>query len=171
MHKLSVIIPLYNQADSIGKLLDSLTAQSIPLEIIVVNDMSADTGAEEVLKRKSAVHSIRLINYETKLFAMHSRLHGLEFAAGDYCMFADGDDDVIGTQNLEKALKEVSSKQFDIGHFRVRGSDKYGKELFQDAPNTAPFGKELYGRIAGARRIVRLVVTAAARKQCGRSED
>ena len=32
-------------------------------------------------------------------------------------------------------------------------------------------GKELYGRIAGARRIVRLVVTAAARKQCGRSED
>lgn len=52
MHKLSVIIPLYNQADSIGKLLDSLTAQSIPLEIIVVNDMSADTGAEEVLKKK-----------------------------------------------------------------------------------------------------------------------
>ncbi|HBV42493.1 MAG TPA: hypothetical protein DEB43_07620 [Desulfovibrio sp.] len=145
MHKLSVIIPLYNQADSIGKLLDSLTAQSIPLEIIVVNDMSADTGAEEVLKRKSAVHSIRLINNETKLYAMHSRLHGLEFAAGDYCMFADGDDDVIGTQNLEKALREVSAKQFDIGHFRVRGSDKYGKELFQDAPNTAPFGKELYG--------------------------
>lgn len=80
------------------------------------------------------MHSIRLINNETKLYAMHSRLHGLEFAAGDYCMFADGDDDVIGTQNLEKALREVSAKQFDIGHFRVRGSDKYGKELFKTRP-------------------------------------
>lgn len=144
MHKLSVIIPLYNQADTIGNLLDNLLAQSIPLEIIVVNDMSTDSSAEEVLKRKSSIHAIKLVNNSTKLYAMHSRIHGLSFATCDYVMFADGDDDIIGTNNLEQALQEVSSKHFDIGHFRVRGSNKFGEELFQDAPNTSPFGYELY---------------------------
>lgn len=144
MHKLSVIIPLYNQAKSIGKLLDSLLAQSIPLEIIVVNDMSTDESAEEVLKRKSDFHALRLVNNEKKLYAMHSRLHGLAFASCEYTMFADGDDDIIGTDNLEKALLEVSAEKFDIGHFRVRGNNKFGQELFKDAPNTEPFGKKLY---------------------------
>lgn len=145
MQKLSVIIPLYNQAKSIGRLLDSLLAQSIPLEIIVVNDMSTDESAEEVLKRKSNFHSLKLVNNEKKLYAMHSRLHGLAFAGCKYIMFADGDDDIIGTNNLEQALSEVSAGDFDIGHFRVRGNNKFGQEIFKDAPNTEPFGKKLHG--------------------------
>lgn len=51
MNKLSIIVPAYNEAHTIGTVLDALTATSLPhwsKEIIVVNDGSTD-GTEEAL--------------------------------------------------------------------------------------------------------------------------
>lgn len=146
-YQLSVIIPLYNQGDSIGALLDSLTKQSVALDIIVVNDMSDDSGPQLVEEKSKdcGKHRIRCLHNSEKKYAMHSRLHGLSFAESEYVMFADGDDLVLGTHNLEHALDEVKRKSFDIGHFRTLGRNKFGEEIFQDAPNTSPFSRELHG--------------------------
>lgn len=49
--KLSVIIPVYNEKNTIGKLLNKIRQLNIDIEIIVVNDASTD-GTKEVLEQK-----------------------------------------------------------------------------------------------------------------------
>ena len=46
--KLSVIIPCYNEADHIERVLDAVRAVDIPKEIIVIDDGSTDNVAEVI---------------------------------------------------------------------------------------------------------------------------
>ena len=52
---ISIVIPAYNEQDSLPICLDSLTKQTIPVtdfEVIVVNNASTDQTASEALKFK-----------------------------------------------------------------------------------------------------------------------
>jgi len=85
----SVIIPAYDVAVSLGRCLDSVFAQEIPdAQVIVINDGSTDATAE-VAKSYGA----RLLYLEQENQGQGAaRNTGLRAAQGDYVAFLDADD-------------------------------------------------------------------------------
>lgn len=89
--KLSVVIPVMNEKDNIIPLVNSIdkALSSIKHEIIFVDDGSADTTVEEVLKLKRK--NTKLLVF-TRNFGQTSALAaGIEAAEGEYIATIDGD--------------------------------------------------------------------------------
>ena len=102
---ISVIIPLYNAKEYIGKCLDSLLLQTFQnFEIIVVNDRSTDISAEIVNSYASKFgERLKLTETETNSGnACTPRNVGLSLANGEYVFFMDADDYL--TENALKIL-------------------------------------------------------------------
>ena len=87
----SVVIPLYNKADTITRAIQSVLKQTISeWELIVVDNGSTDDGGRHVEAIKDS--RIRLIRQENKGVSM-ARNRGVEEATCDYIAFLDADDE------------------------------------------------------------------------------
>lgn len=87
----SVVIPVHNGAATLPAALDSALEQDVPLEILVVDDCSAD-GIERVKEQYAGDPRIRWIRNRENLGAAKSRNKGVEKARGNYVAFLDSDD-------------------------------------------------------------------------------
>jgi len=89
----SVIIPVYNGERYLAEAIQSVLAQTlVPDEIIVVDDGSTDATAQIVADLSvSASVPIRYI-YQTNQGPAAARNHGLRLAQGDILAFQDSDD-------------------------------------------------------------------------------
>lgn len=90
----SVVIPCYRCASTIGRAIDSVFAQSvIPFEVILVEDCSADETLE-VLQTLENYHPERLkiIRMERNLGAASARNAGWAIATQPYIALLDADD-------------------------------------------------------------------------------
>lgn len=86
--KFSIIIPVYNKADTIAKSIDSVIAQDYKdFEIVVVNDGSTD-NIRDVL---SYYPNIKVINQPNGGVSV-ARNTGISHSVGDYICFLDADD-------------------------------------------------------------------------------
>jgi len=86
----SVIIPSFQCAGLIGRALESLNAQTRPVdEIIVVDDGSSDNTGEMVPA------SVRYLRHEVNRGVSAARNTGAREATGDYVMFLDADDTLV----------------------------------------------------------------------------
>ena len=84
--RVSVIVPAYNEAASIGRCLEALVAQTrAPEEIIVVDDGSTDTTAQI-----AASHGVRVIR-QANQGAAAARNRGVEASTGSLLLFTDAD--------------------------------------------------------------------------------
>lgn len=96
--KISVIIPCYNREQTIAECLDSIFAQTLPmemLEIIVVDDGSTDsTSAILQQYREKYPEQIRLVSSDVPSngFVGKVRNLGMSYATGEYLSFVDSDD-------------------------------------------------------------------------------
>lgn len=92
MIKVSVIIPVFNTEKYINKCLSSLVNQTLDdIEIICVNDGSADNSLEIIEKIANNDARIKIINQEHKKQGA-ARNAGLKIAEGEYIGFVDSDD-------------------------------------------------------------------------------
>jgi glycosyltransferase involved in cell wall biosynthesis len=90
METVSVIIPVYNRADQIGRCLESVLGQTYRhIEIIVVDDGSTDNLVEMV---KPVWHQIKLIHHQKNLGPGAARNTGIRVARGDWIAFLEVDD-------------------------------------------------------------------------------
>ena len=91
----SVVIPCFNSAATIGRALTSVITQTqLPLEIIVVDDASSD-DISILLRRwmaEAAGVTIRLLSLPRNQGAAVARNKGWEIAKGEYIAFLDADD-------------------------------------------------------------------------------
>ncbi|MFC7156807.1 glycosyltransferase family 2 protein [Halomarina halobia] len=88
----SVIIPVYNDADVLGRAIESVLAQTLEdFEMIVVDDASSDEP-ESVLS-KYTDYRIRYLVHEQNLGGSAARNTGIKAASGDYIAFLDADDE------------------------------------------------------------------------------
>ena len=87
--KLSVIIPVYNQEDSIKSAIFSVP---IGCEIIVVNDGSTDNTIKSVLELQKIVPNMEVLHYPDNRGVSHAINKGLNIATGDYVVLLGSDD-------------------------------------------------------------------------------
>lgn len=96
----SVVIPAYNRAHCITIAIDSVLAQSLPVEeILVVDDASTD-GLAEVLAAYG--DKVRLVKHTSNRGAAATRNTGIEVARGDYIAFLDSDDEWAPDKNKQQ---------------------------------------------------------------------
>ena len=88
---ISVVMPVHNGEKYIRQAVDSVFSQDVPLELLVIDDLSSDHTAE-VLSAYMGREDFRYIRNEKQLGAAGSRNRGVRCAKGEYIAFLDADD-------------------------------------------------------------------------------
>lgn len=150
MTKVSIIIPIYNTYDYIGRCLNSAVKQTLDdIEIICVNDCSTDNSVQIVKNYMEVYKNVVLIDLQENKGAANARNVAIEIANGEYIGFIDSDDYV--DFDYFKTLYEYSiGNDYDvIRGIRVideackHGKNEYGcivpsiirRQIFLDHPN------------------------------------
>lgn len=119
MPELSIVIPVYNNAESleilvkaIGKALD----QKLSYQLILVNDGSSDTSWEIIqkltLQRRSSSNPIIAIDLLKNYGQENAKMAGLNYATGEFIVFMDADYQ-HDPEHIFKLLQECR-KGFDV---------------------------------------------------------
>ncbi|HHU0692398.1 MULTISPECIES: glycosyltransferase [Citrobacter] len=117
---LSIIIPVYNNAEFITATLTSIH-QSITedVELIIINDGSTDLTDERInaFYREKNCNNIKYINKENQGVAI-TRNVGLAHATGKYIGFVDSDD-IISPNYFSVLLPKLREEKYDIVEFNL----------------------------------------------------
>ncbi|MDD4894118.1 MAG: glycosyltransferase family 2 protein, partial [Candidatus Omnitrophica bacterium] len=89
MPKLSVIVPVYNEARTIKQILEKINSVPIDKEIIVVNDGSSD-GTEKILK-DIKYGNLKVVHHSGNRGKGAAFLTGLSCAQGEFVIIQDAD--------------------------------------------------------------------------------
>lgn len=103
----SVIIPTYNHGNTLGQAIDSALAQTVLVEVIVVDDGSTDNTPDVLAKYGSRIRTLRIEHSGPSA----ARNAGIEAASAEFLMLLDADD-VIAPEKVELQLLEFTD---DIG--------------------------------------------------------
>ncbi|GAB6093374.1 glycosyltransferase family 2 protein [Furfurilactobacillus curtus] len=145
----SVIMPVYNAADTVNQSIDSVLQQSYSnLELIVVNDGSTDDTAM-LLSRYAVNERVKVVNLQRNLGISNSRNIGVKNSLGRYIAFLDSDDR-WDKKKLENQLyfMEKNEVSASFGTYRkIRNgrptaivTSKHSKYKFNDLLSGNPIG-------------------------------
>ncbi|HFU4345338.1 TPA: glycosyltransferase family 2 protein [Streptococcus suis] len=122
---ISVIIPVYNSEEYIGKTIESVLAQTHQnWEMIIADDCSKDKTSEVIKSFKDP--RIKYIKLEENGGAARARNAALENASGRFLAFLDADD-MWKPKKLEKQLKFMKENEY--------GFTFTGYEILRDEEN------------------------------------
>lgn len=120
---ISIIIPAYQHASTIGACLDSILAQTItPDEIIVVNDGSTDDLPQAL---KPYQEKIKLIN-QLNQGSNPTRNRGFKESTSDYIIFCDAD--VVMQPDMLEKMKDMLDAHPEVSY--VYCGFRYGWKRF-----------------------------------------
>ncbi len=123
---LSIIIPLYNKEDYVGRCVSSILDQDFTdMELIIVDDGSTDESAN-IIKRQFKDKRINLIQGENRGVS-EARNRGIDEAKGDYVMFIDADD-YISQGYIKNIAKEIKEHEADIYVWGITKDAADGKQ-------------------------------------------
>jgi dolichol-phosphate mannosyltransferase len=88
--KLSIVIPVFNEARTVAALVDKVRALDLDKEIIIVNDGSSD-GTREALRPFENVDGVRVHHSPVNLGKGASMRIGFSFAKGELVTIQDAD--------------------------------------------------------------------------------
>lgn len=128
-HTVSVIIPTYNRATSIGASIQSVLDQTWQdFEIIIVDDGSTDNTRQVIEGFED--DRIRYICLEKNGGASHARNIGIGQAGGEFIAFLDSDDEWM-PEKLEKQMQVMLQASDKVGlvYCRMRGSRGYEEPI------------------------------------------
>lgn len=109
----SVIIPVYNIASLLPRCLESLTEQTLwQIEILCVDDGSEDESAQVIRSFQERDIRVRLLQQAHQGVSAARNL-GIACAAGEYVLFADGDD-WLEANMLERMVAEAERTSCDM---------------------------------------------------------
>lgn len=109
--RVTVVMAAYNAQKYIGYAVDSVLKQTMPeLELIVVDDASADETYELVRKKAETDRRIRLYRNQQNRGASYSRNRAVDLARGEWIAFLDADD-LWEKRKLEMQLEFAEEKR------------------------------------------------------------
>lgn len=128
---ISVIIPVYNAAEYINDCCAALVNQTYKnIEIIFVNDGSADNSGSMLDNLKSTDHRITVV-HKTNGGVSSARNAGIEICKGKYIMFCDADDIPESTwcEELRSAIETYPDRlpMCGIVYLPTEGEPEYRK--------------------------------------------
>ncbi|MBC1722480.1 glycosyltransferase family 2 protein [Listeria seeligeri] len=133
MHKLSVVIAVYNVSEYIEACLTSVLGQVYQeVEFIIVNDGSTDDSFQKVEKLVDGHDNVIVIDQENQGVSA-ARNNGVKVATGDYLGFIDGDD-IIAKDMFQKMMDSFINSDADmvtIGVARLSGEKIYPSSLHE----------------------------------------
>lgn len=88
--KLSVVMPVYNEKDSILKVIDRVLSQDIVHEVIIVDDGSND-GTRELLMQSALDSRIKVLLHDKNMGKGAALRTGFQLATGDVTVVQDAD--------------------------------------------------------------------------------
>jgi len=113
MKKLSIIIPAYNEKETIGKLIslvENVQVMDVDKEIIVIDDKSTD-GTRDILKKYQGKHKII---FQPKNMGKGAAVKaGFRKASGDILIIQDADLE-YDPNEYQKLLKPILENRADI---------------------------------------------------------
>jgi glycosyltransferase involved in cell wall biosynthesis len=128
--KFSIIVPVFNVKEYLGRCLDSLISQNFKdFEIVIVNDGSTD-GSDKICNSYLKKYvNIKLIN-QTNSGLSSARNAGIKNSNGDYILFVDSDD-YIESDTLSTLSKYLIDNKFDVivGSAKVLVNNKFHSRL------------------------------------------
>lgn len=89
--KLSVVIPVYNEAATIAELISRVQAVDIPKEIIAVDDGSTDGSSDVLAKLEGRYDNLRVFIQPNNRGKGAALRLGFKLATGDYVLVQDAD--------------------------------------------------------------------------------
>ena len=145
MKKLSIIVPVYNEINTleiiIKKLVDLNLYNNIEKEIIIVDDNSTDGSAKIIEKYESDYKFIKTYYKKVNKGKGDSQKIAKQFVTGDYVIIQDADLE-YDPEDINKLLKiaEDEKKDFVIGHRIMKTTIKHPYFFFREvAVNTLTF--------------------------------
>lgn len=117
--KLSILIPVYNEAKTIqfvlNKVVELKLLNNIEKEIIVVNDCSSDNSANEIETFKKSNLQLNIITHHQEInkgkgAAIHK---GISMASGEYFIIQDADME-LDPLDINVLLEAVINKDVDV---------------------------------------------------------
>lgn len=108
---ISIVIPAFNRAKTIGYCLDSIIRQTYThFEVVVVDDCSTDETVS--LVRAYPDNRVRCIVLDKNSGAQAARNRGINEAKGEWIAFQDSDDEWM-PEKLEKQVEALQSVDFE----------------------------------------------------------
>lgn len=135
-HEISVIVPIFNEQDTVAGVVEFLLSTSLFIEVICVDDGSTDRSIERL---QHLGDRITIIDNQANRGKGFSLARGIERARGKLVVFIDADLVNLSNQHIESLLEPILGGEADavLGYVR-RGS----------APNLAAHltGQRVYYR-------------------------
>ena len=118
--KISIIIPMYNEAKNAQSVIRSIQNQNLQdFEIVCVNDNSKDDTLSVLEQLQEEDPRITILTNKSNRGVIYNRIYGALKSKGEYVTFLDADDGLCNINILQKsydiATKEKGEK-IDIIH-------------------------------------------------------
>ncbi len=161
----SIVMPVYNAVDTLGRMVDSVRSQSYDdWELIVVDDGSTD-GSGDVADRYAGIDSRVKVLHKRNAGVASSRQAGLEMAEGEFVIHADADDwiepsmlaDMVGLARLRGADIVISDFYVDSGsrsYRSVQKQESYSARSLIYAMHTGRLFGSLWHKLVRRRLII-----------------
>ena len=141
MKKLSILIPVYNDDETIFKVLqiidDLVLIDDIQKEVIIINDSSNDNSKVEIEKFIKETESLfTLVNHQINKGKGAAIQTGIKKATGDYIIIQDADLE-LNPAEINGLLTVVQEKKADIVYgSRFLNQNKKGGTLLSNMANS-----------------------------------
>lgn len=155
--KVSVIIPAYNEEDTVSKVVEVVKKVSFVDEIIVVNDGSSDNTEAEAMKAGAIV-----INHETNKGKGEALNTGFKEAECDIIAFIDADIYNLTSKKVEAMIKPILEGKAEITKTKFaresgRVTELTAKPLLNFFFPEISFEQPLSGQFAARKEILKKI--------------
>jgi len=138
--KFSIVIPVFNEEESIGVLIEEIyrNLENYSFEVVIVNDGSKDKTSNSIINLKKEFNSLRLISHELNYGQSASIKTGVHYAKYDWIVTLDGDgqNDPSNIKEMFYVLEEHNNdKNLVVVGNRLKRKDSFSKRISSKLAN------------------------------------
>jgi glycosyltransferase involved in cell wall biosynthesis len=131
--RLSVIVPVYNECDTIRMVIERLRQTGLPMQIILVDDGSTD-GSSNTMSEQESAADITLIHHPKNIGKGAAIRSGIPHATGDVIVIQDADRE-YDPDDFRFLLQPILAAEADVVY-----GNRYGQD---DRPDSPPWHRAI----------------------------
>lgn len=157
-HKVSVIIPIYNNSDFLDKCIKSALNQTYEnLEVVAVDDCSTDESVFSIIQKYIGNEKFKYFKNELNSGISSTMNNAIIKAEGDWIAFLDCDD-WLEEDAVIKLMSKINEKEDNVYGYTDRMNEVDGEshlETFRNRPTVSYFEELLKGMYTSHLKIIK----------------